>query len=175
MMAQALDSLTVADESIADPDASAVLLALEDSEEFGAIYVRYMPRVYRYMRTRSGSREEAADLTQLVFVRALKALPSYRPERAPFSAWLFRIARNASTDAKRRRRATIAWDDLPEPTTGTLRHDPEAAALRREQLARLRDSSTPSTRARGSCWRCGSPAACLREKSHQWWERVRPQ
>lgn len=70
-----------------------------------------MPRIYRYLMTAS-AREEAADLTQLMFVRALDSLSKYRSDRAPFVTWLFRIVRSAPTDARRRRKSTIPWDGL---------------------------------------------------------------
>jgi len=121
---------------VLEPDDVVVALALEQREAFGELYERYMPRVYRYLRTRLASGEEAADLTQLVFLRALEALPGYRIGRAPFAAWLFRIARNAATDAGRRRRPTVSLDGVPEGADPDGR-DPEASALRNERITRL--------------------------------------
>jgi len=119
-------------------DKSLVAAAAERPEEFAALYERYMPAVYRYLVTRSASREEAADLTQAVFTRAFGNLSRYRPGRAPFAAWLFRIARNAATDAHRRRRATVSWDGLPEALAALDGTEPEALAEKRERMARLR-------------------------------------
>jgi RNA polymerase sigma-70 factor (ECF subfamily) len=121
-----------------DSDETLVAAAKETTAEFGALYERYMPRVYRYLVTRTGSREDAADLTQLVFVRALDSLSRYRSDRAPFVTWLFRIARNAATDAHRRRKSTVPWDGLPEPLIAVDGHNPEAETLRRERLIQLR-------------------------------------
>lgn len=120
-------------------DDALVAAARERPAEFGALYERYMPRVYRYLVTRTASREEAADLTQAVFVRAFGSLAKYRPGRAPFVTWLFRIARNAATDAHRRRKTTVSWDGLPEALTPIGGPDPEAAALKRERLDHLRE------------------------------------
>jgi RNA polymerase sigma-70 factor (ECF subfamily) len=126
----------------ADPDATAdddlVAAALERPDTFGVLYERYLPRVYRYMLGRSGSRDDAADLTQLAFTRAFDGLAKYRPNRAPFVAWLFRIARNTATDAHRRRRATVPWGGLPEALSASDGAGPEAVAQKRERLARLR-------------------------------------
>jgi RNA polymerase sigma-70 factor (ECF subfamily) len=104
---------------------------------FGALYRRYLARVYRYVRAQVASDDDAADLTQQVFLQALTALPEYRPRGAPFAAWLFRIARHALIDAHRRRRGTVTLDALPTTLHATAGHDPEAEALRREALARL--------------------------------------
>ena len=38
-------------------------------------YARYQDRIYTYLRTRTGPAEDAADLTQQIFVQALDALP----------------------------------------------------------------------------------------------------
>jgi RNA polymerase sigma-70 factor (ECF subfamily) len=119
-------------------DAELVAAAVQHPDTFGLLYERYLPRVYRYMESRCGSRDEAADLTQIVFTRAYNNLSRYRPSRAPFAAWLFRIARNAAADAHRRRRTAVSWDGLPEALTAANSAQPEAIAERRERLARLR-------------------------------------
>ena len=74
---------------------------------FAAIYDHYFPRVYNYARYRVGDAVTADDLTAQIFERILVNIKSYRPDRAPFSAWLFAIARNTVSDhlrAQRRRR-----------------------------------------------------------------------
>lgn len=113
-----------------------VQAAQEDPAAFGPLYERYRDPVYRYLRSRTASAEEAEDLLQQVFLRALDALPQYKADRSPFVAWLMGIARNASTDAHRRRRVTVTWDFVPEILrTGPA--DVETEVLRRERQARL--------------------------------------
>jgi RNA polymerase sigma-70 factor (ECF subfamily) len=119
-------------------DEALVAAARQRPDDFAALYARYMPRVYRYVAARTGNREDAADITQLVFARAFASLPKYRPDRAPFVAWLFRIARNAVTDSHRRRRATVSWDGLPDAVSTIESGNPELVAERREQLTHLR-------------------------------------
>src|SRR5947209_4633726 len=110
--------------------------ARADPGAFQAIYERYADRVYRYLLTRSRSPDDAADLLQQVFLRAMDALSQYRPEKGPFVAWLFGIARNAATDFQRRSRPTVSWDMVPESFLAG-RTDLEAEVLRRDDLARL--------------------------------------
>lgn len=119
-------------------DATVVRAAQDDPAAFAPLYVRYYPRVYRYLRLRAATDEEAADLAQQVFLQALDALPRYRERGLPFAAWLFRIARNVATDAYRRRRPALDIDLLPERLDGASDDDPEAVALRRERVERLR-------------------------------------
>lgn len=120
----------------ADEDGAVVLVARAGREGFGQLYDRYSVQVFRYLRRRTTTPEDAADLTQQVFLRALSGLPQYRRE-VPFRSWLFRIARNAATDAERRRREATPWESIPEADQSASRDDPEASALRHESLARL--------------------------------------
>ena len=105
---------------------------------FDQLYRRYLARVYRYLRTRLESDEDAADLTQQVFLQAFHALPGYQQRGLPFAAWLFQIARHAVTDSYRQRRAALSWDALPVTFEAADAQDPEHTALQQEQLERLR-------------------------------------
>jgi RNA polymerase sigma-70 factor (ECF subfamily) len=67
----------------------------------------------------------------------MAALDRYRPG-TPFAAWLFRIARNASTDAYRRRRKAVGLESLPEPVLESMADSPEDIVLKQERLRRLR-------------------------------------
>jgi len=123
----------------AGADEALVRRAQADAVAFAPLYERYLPRVYRYARARSAGVDDAEDLTQAIFLRALAALPAYRPRGVPFAAWLFRIARNAVTDSHRRRRESVTWDGLPEAFQRGEAGDPAAFALRREQIDTLRE------------------------------------
>ena len=123
----------------ANEELDLVQAARRDPAAFEPLYRYYLSPVYRYLRLRCSSDEEAADLTQQVFLRALAALPDYRPQGLPFSAWLFRIARNAAIDAHRRQRSTVAWNFLPEALHPVSAQDPESMTLQQERLENLRD------------------------------------
>ena len=60
--------------------------------------------IYRFVCRQTGSKEDAMDLTQSIFIAMLRALPGYRTERASFRTWLYRIAANKVIDARRRAR-----------------------------------------------------------------------
>ena len=57
----------------------------------------YYDEIYRFVYRQTGSKEDAMDLTQSVFIAVLRALPGYRAERASFRTWLYRIAANKVT------------------------------------------------------------------------------
>ncbi len=118
-------------------DDALVAAAQADSAAFGALYERYLPRVYRYLAAKASNPEEAADLTQAVFLKAFDALGGYKAGKTPFASWLFRIARNAAIDAHRRSRPSVPWELLPgfEPQADG---SPEQDALREERIRELR-------------------------------------
>jgi RNA polymerase sigma-70 factor (ECF subfamily) len=71
------------------------------------MFERHHLAIYRYLLRMLGSRERAEELTQDVFVHAIRSADRYE-ERAQERAWLFRIARNLRLDALRRDRRTPA-------------------------------------------------------------------
>jgi RNA polymerase sigma-70 factor (ECF subfamily) len=134
-VARALGSLDAG--PVTTGDDALVIAARTQPEAFGQLYQRHVAPVYRYVRTRCTSDEEAADVTQAVFVKAMASLDRFRLG-SPFAAWLFRIARNASTDAYRRRRKTVGLETLPESLLQSLSDSPEEVAIKQERLRRLR-------------------------------------
>ena len=119
-------------------DALLVRLALTEPAAFAQLYQRYLDRVYRYVYTYADCPEDAADLTQHIFLRVLEALPSYDERGVPFGAWLFRIARNAAVDAYRRRRKSLPWEHVPENLLPFAGPGPEEISVRRDELNQLR-------------------------------------
>jgi RNA polymerase sigma-70 factor, ECF subfamily len=75
-----------------------------DETAFAGLVDRYAPPILALCLASTLDREAAEELCQDVFVRAWRGLPEFRAHAA-FSTWLFAIARNACTDASRRRRA----------------------------------------------------------------------
>jgi RNA polymerase sigma-70 factor (ECF subfamily) len=103
---------------------------------FRILYERHMPAVYRYLRSRTGRDEEAADLAALTFERALAGLSGYRPTSGGFKAWLLRIARNAAIDAARRRRTTESIETARD--IETAEPGPESRLIDAERTRELR-------------------------------------
>jgi len=114
-----------------------VARATAEPAAFAAIYDHYFPRVYNYVRYRVGDAETADDLTAQVFERALVNIGRYRPERGPFAAWLFAIARNAVSDCLRaqRRRRWLSLEVLHD--RASAEPQPEEVAIRNETHAEL--------------------------------------
>jgi RNA polymerase sigma-70 factor (ECF subfamily) len=95
-------------------DDDLAVAARTDPDAFGMLYERHRLAVFRYVRTRTRSDDDAGELTAIVFERALQAIPRYRPAGGGFVAWLIRIARNAAVDTHRRPAPVPLVADLSE-------------------------------------------------------------
>jgi RNA polymerase sigma-70 factor (ECF subfamily) len=108
-----------------------------DHSAFAQIYERYAPAIYRYIYHRVHEAELAEDLQADVFLRAFENLEQYEDRGWPFSAWLYRIARDRTIDQSRRSRVRqyVPLDELTSYADG-----PEAlidAKVERAELNRL--------------------------------------
>lgn len=68
------------------------------ADAFARLYEEFMPKVFRYINYRIVDVDEAQDLTETVFEKALVNFESYSTDRAGFSTWIFSIARNTLVD-----------------------------------------------------------------------------
>ena len=102
-----------------------------DPEAFGALFDHFYAPVYRYVAARVGRPSDAEDLAELVFVKALEALPRYELRGVPFGGWLFRLARNVVIDHVRTRREHVTLDIIVQQSTEDDGPD-ELAALRQD-------------------------------------------
>jgi RNA polymerase sigma-70 factor, ECF subfamily len=75
-------------------------------------------RVYRLAYRLTGNCHDAEDLTQEVFVRVFRSLPSYTP--GTFEGWLHRITTNLFLDITRRKQR-IRFEGLGEETAAKLK------------------------------------------------------
>jgi RNA polymerase sigma-70 factor (ECF subfamily) len=114
-----------------------------DVAAFEPLVEKYRQRVYRLAFNVLRDEEDARDVAQEAFIKAYKALPSFRGQSA-FYTWLFRIVMNVAHDKARQRGAAgrafgtervteEEWErTMPDPGEA-----PDAAAARAEQRARI--------------------------------------
>jgi RNA polymerase sigma-70 factor, ECF subfamily len=95
-----------------------------DRNAFGLLYERYARMVHGVLLAHAPY-QDAEDLMQDVFMRALRELPSLR-DPAAFGGWLCSIARRAAVDRARAARRFLFH--LPE-RSGGARPDGEAFAI----------------------------------------------
>lgn len=109
---------------------------------FQDAYDEHVWDVYGFLGYRVNSREEAEDLTQATFERALRAWNRFDPSRASVKTWLLVIARNVLIDHYRSDRSASQrplpeQDDAELPVAGAVSDDPVLGP--RPELARALD------------------------------------
>ena len=120
-----------------------------DLAAFEELVRRNEKRVYAVALRSSGSPEDAADITQEVFLRAWRSIEDFRGDSG-FSTWLFRITANLCVDFARHRQAQpqtqplVGEDDAERPipdTAPTPEEHLENSELGRELAAALDEIS----------------------------------
>jgi RNA polymerase sigma-70 factor, ECF subfamily len=102
-----------------------------DQSAFNLLVLKYQHRVLKLVSRFVSDAAEAEDVAQEAFLKAYRALPSFRGDSA-FYTWLYRIAINTAKNAlvSNRRRPLDFSLDLQDPE-------------QYEQQAKLKDSDTP--------------------------------
>jgi len=113
---------------------------------FDALVETYSTRLYGYFYRLTGSRHDAEDLLQELFVRLVRMIDQYEHE-GRFDGWLFRIATNLIRDRVRRSKRAAghrAADGSGRESAGSLDELPDTSAAgpadameRSERLDRL--------------------------------------
>ena len=136
-----------------DRDRALVEAAQADPARFDALYRKYVAQVYSYALYELRDQHEAEDATERTFMAALANLARFDERARPadgagastFRVWLFRIARNAVAERRRRLRrrpeapldAALALAAPSDVEGEAARRDEAAAAMR--AIARLPD------------------------------------
>jgi RNA polymerase sigma-70 factor (ECF subfamily) len=135
------DGLPVPGEPAADLDALDDRALVEAClagrrEAFDQIVVRHRRAVYRLCYRFVGNHEDATDLAQESFLKAYRALRSFKGDSA-FGTWLHRIAVNLSLNAvaTRARRAETSEERAAPVASGP---DAMSLVLREERAAQVR-------------------------------------
>ncbi len=113
---------------------------LGDPRAFEEIYSEHAQMVFNLALRMSGDREDAAELTQEVFLRVYRHLERFRG-RSTLKTWVFRIAINCCRSRLRRRKLPFL-DPGPDEEDRLARiadprPDPESDALNRGLAAQL--------------------------------------
>jgi RNA polymerase sigma-70 factor, ECF subfamily len=106
--------------------------------DFDLVFTLHHDYVYALAHALLRNTQDAEDITQEVFLRVYKALPSYEPERASMRTWLTRMVVNACRSHRRRNflsyllRPTQLADEDAGPVDHSQWAAPEDHALKSE-------------------------------------------
>ncbi len=112
-----------------------------DQASFEALFLTHYPRVYAILFRLVGTREEAEDLAQDVFVQLYRH-PLHPSREHNLAAWLYRVAMNLGYNALRSerrlatRRAALAGESNAEAQPASF-PDPAAETMRAEERAQV--------------------------------------
>lgn len=125
-----------------DAEIELIEQAKQDPVAFGALYERYVDRIYSYIYYRTGNQQDAEDLTARTFFKALDHIDAFNNRGVPFSAWLYRIAHNlvANWHRDRSRRRELVLEDQAHLThsSGNPERMAEASEAREALLSAIR-------------------------------------
>lgn len=99
-----------------------------DEDALASLYSSYHPRIYNYAFLQLGDVYAAEDLASDVMLKVLESIDGYQFRGRPFSAWVYRIARNKLVDLHRKRKRNGNLNLWDPPTATEL--TPEALAER---------------------------------------------
>jgi RNA polymerase sigma-70 factor (ECF subfamily) len=112
-----------------------------EREAFGLLVERYQREIYRLCYRYVGNHEDANDMAQEAFLKAWRALPSFRGDSA-FSTWIYRIAVNTCLNFRSSRKPPTdepseALPDLTTPSAPERLADRDRERQVRAAVARL--------------------------------------
>ncbi|MEN8929479.1 MAG: sigma-70 family RNA polymerase sigma factor [Flavobacteriales bacterium] len=68
--------------------------AQKDLSAFEKLYDKHYEAIFRYVHQRMDSKDDACDVTQQVFIKAMTNIKKYKFMGYKFSSWLYRIAKS---------------------------------------------------------------------------------
>ncbi len=166
-----------------EPDLEQLMVGYQqgDAQAAAALIERLSPRLYRFFAAGMGSRADADDMLQDLWLRIHRVRHTYRPGR-PLLPWAYAIAHRVRIDSYRRRRRgarEIGVDELPERAAPPEKRDRLPAfdellailpASQREVLTMLKvDGLSVEEIARAT----SSTVGAVKQKAHRAYTRLR--
>ena len=112
--------------------------------DFEKLVTAYEKNVYNIALRMVGDPDDAADMTQETFIKAYRALSSFRGD-SKFSSWLYRIASNVCLDFLRSRSrhpqvslSTVDEDDRATFELPDMRQNPEEQLMKKLGMEAVR-------------------------------------
>jgi RNA polymerase sigma factor (sigma-70 family) len=114
--------------SLSEADERALVLKAKDGDldSYDELVRRYQERIYSTLYHMTANHEDANDLAQDAFIKAYRALKSFKGDSS-FFTWVYRIAINKTINflKQRKKRTLMSLNDLDF----NAEHDPDLVAL----------------------------------------------
>ncbi len=81
-------------------------------DEFGALYDKYIRKIYDFIYYKTQHKETAEDLTSVTFTKVLEKIHGFDCAKGTFQAWLYQIARNTVIDHYRTKKHETDIEDI---------------------------------------------------------------
>lgn len=116
------------------PSDKTLMLAYADGdmEAFEALYQRHRRGLYRYVLHSCGNEADAGEIYQDIWLKVVNGREAYQAD-APFTAWLYRIAKNRLVDHYRQRGKIVTEEFDEQQSDITVIAPP----LQPEEVARI--------------------------------------
>ena len=109
----------------------------KDKKAFGELYDRYIDKIYNFVYYHVDYKEVAEDSTSEIFERALANLDNFKQREVPFSAWLYKIAKNKIIDHYRKKK-DVLLDDQKSANLKDKNPGPEKLLYKKQRKKNLR-------------------------------------
>ena len=118
-----------------------------DTEAFTPLVTTYQPRLYTHILGRIKNTETAKDLTQDTWLKAFRAINTFRAD-ASFYSWLYRIAENVCIDYYRKQKVARIIEPI---------HDIDERRITDTHLSEPRHHTSGTPRATSRCRQAPAP------------------
>jgi RNA polymerase sigma-70 factor (ECF subfamily) len=119
VLSQSVHILTAEGNDEQQDEQIVALVRSGDHDQFSVLYQRYYCKAFYLAFGMTGQREQAADLTQEIFLRVYESLHAFQG-RSSFATWFYRIALNHCLNHCRREQRRIEIIDNNELQTHQL-------------------------------------------------------
>src|SRR6266852_3033491 len=110
-----------------------------DVHKLAVLFERYNKPLFSFFVHMNGNRELAEDLVQDVFFRMLRYRHTF-DQAHPFTAWMYRIARNALTDHLRKGRPEVSFETNFSDEAAVMKEPVSSAPGAEEEFRRAQET-----------------------------------
>ena len=106
-----------------------------EPDAFGELVQRHQDRIYSFVLRSCGNGDDAADITQRVFINAFRKIDTFKGDSA-FSTWIYRIAFNqfvSFTRGRNRREVSLTPRNEEGPRIDPAEDRPPSADMESEE------------------------------------------